>query len=174
MKAVALLLLLSAAACRTSDSIDSDPPKRAQPPASTAAAVPGIGVKERGIELADAPPGDVAGLVRSARDAAKAHGRTLLVYIGATWCEPCRRFHRAAEQGLLDDQFPKLSLLVFDLDRDGERLRVASYAPGYVPYFGLPGDDGKATSHAMEGSVKGEGAVDNITPRLSALLAEAR
>ena len=170
MRAAAIFLLLLA--CRTSE-VGADPsPKHDAPAAPPAAQVPGVGVKAHGVELAPAPDGDVATIVRAATAQARAHGRTLLVYIGATWCEPCKRFHHAAERGELDEHFPTLSLLVFDLDRDGERLRAASYAPGYVPYFGLPGDDGKATRRAMEGSIKGEGAVDNITPRLERLLAE--
>jgi thiol-disulfide isomerase/thioredoxin len=180
----AAILLLVCAACRTSEIGSDGPAPKHDPPAATQAApgapaapvavsVPGIGVKDRGIELAPAPDGAVAAVVLAARAEARKKHRTLLVYIGATWCEPCRRFHRAAERGELDDKFPSLSLLVFDLDRDGDRLRAASYAPGYVPYFGLPGEDGKATGHAMEGSIKGEGAVDNITPRLERLLAEA-
>ena len=133
-----------------------------------------VGAKQRGIELIPAPPGDVAEIVKSARTAARAHGRALMVYIGATWCEPCQRFHHAAEEGKLDDKFPTLSLLVFDLDRDGDRLKRAQFAPGYVPYFGVPGDDGHATSAATEGSIKGEGAVDNISPRLEELVAKSR
>ena len=168
MKAAAFFLFVLLSACRTSESIDSDPPKPAAKPA--AAPVASVGQKVRGVELIDAPPGDVATLVRAARDQAKAHGRKLLVYIGATWCEPCQHFHHAAERGELDEKFPTLSLLVFDLDRDGERLRAAQYAPGYIPYFGAPGEDGKATSNATEGSIKGDGAVGNITPRLEHLI----
>jgi thiol-disulfide isomerase/thioredoxin len=38
---------------------------------------------------------DVAKVVREARAREAADGRTLLVYVGATWCEPCQRFHHA-------------------------------------------------------------------------------
>ncbi len=130
--------------------------------------------KAKGVELTTAPPGDVPTVVRTARDAARARGRKLLVYIGAVWCEPCQRFHHAAEQGELDAKFPNLSLLVFDADTDGDRLKRAGYAPGYIPYFGVPDQDGRATSNATEGAVKGEGAVDHITPRLTKLVAEAQ
>ena len=170
MKRALAILVLSLAGCRTSEPAGADPPPQKTEPA---AHVAGIGEKASGVELADAPDGDVATIVRAARDQARAKKRTLLVYIGATWCEPCKRFHYAAERGQLDAEFPTLSLLVFDLDRDGDRLKVASYAPGYVPYFGVPGDDGKATSNAMEGSIKGEGAVNNIVPRLGRLLSGA-
>jgi hypothetical protein len=176
-----LLLLLSLVvvfACRTSEAIESDPPP--QKSSSTAAAAPtatglgSIGAKARGVELIPAPPGDVAEIVKSARSQARAKHRALMVYIGAVWCEPCQHFHHAAELGQLDEKFPNLTLLVFDLDDDGQRLRRALYAPGYVPYFGVPDDAGRGTSTAMAGSVKGEGAVENITPRLAELVAKAQ
>ncbi len=176
MKRLALALLL-AASCRTTESIDSDPPPKKPAPTATvapAAAKVEVGAKARGIEMIPAPAGDVAEIVKAARASARAHGRSLMVYIGAVWCEPCQRFHHAADEGKLDDKFPTLSLVVFDLDADGDRLKRAQYAPGYIPYFGVPGDDGHATSNATEGAIKGEGAIDHITPRLIELVEKAK
>ena len=172
----ALLFFMTLAACRTSESIESDPAqKRAAPaPSAATAAVVEIGTKATGVELVPAPPGDVAEIVKSARAQARAKHRALMVYIGAVWCEPCQRFHEAAEKGQLDAKFPNLSLLVFDLDADGQRLKRAQYGPGYIPYFGVPGEDGHGTSNATEGSIKGEGAVENISPRLLELVAKAQ
>ncbi|HEX4512152.1 MAG TPA: thioredoxin [Polyangiaceae bacterium] len=170
-----VLLTIVLLACRT-EAIGSDPaPQKSSSPTSTGATgLEGIGAKAAGVELIPAPPGDVAAIVKSARTEARKKHRALMVYIGAVWCEPCQHFHHAAEAGQLDAKFPNLTLLVFDLDNDGQRLRRAQYAPGYVPYFGVPGDDGHATSTAMEGSIKGEGAVDNISPRLVELVAKAQ
>ena len=43
------------------------------------------------VEIIEAPDeDDTAGLVRRELARAKADGRTLLVYVGATWCEPCK------------------------------------------------------------------------------------
>ncbi|HEX7480993.1 MAG TPA: hypothetical protein VF331_24535 [Polyangiales bacterium] len=36
--------------------------------------------------------------------------------------------------------------------------------------FALPAADGRSSGHGIEGSIKGEGAVDNLVPRLRALL----
>jgi hypothetical protein len=171
-----LLFLFALSACRTSESIESDPPQQKASASAMApwVAVPEVGLKARGVELIPAPPGDVAAIVKSARAEARAKHRALMVYIGAVWCEPCQRFHQAAEAGQLDAKFPNLTLLVFDLDADGQRLKRAQFAPGYVPYFGVPGDDGHGTSNATEGSIKGEGAVENISPRLIELVAKAQ
>jgi hypothetical protein len=122
------------------------------------------------LELAAAPAGDVAELVKGELTAAKTRGRRLIVYVGATWCEPCQRFHHAAEAGELDGQFGDLRLLTFDLDRDGERLAAAGYVSQYIPLFALPGPDGRMSARKVEGSVKGDSAVAQIAPRLEQLL----
>src|SRR5690606_36782340 len=44
-----------------------------------------------------AEPGELKGVVQRAVQAAHADGCTLLVYVGATWCEPCVAFHHAVE-----------------------------------------------------------------------------
>jgi thiol-disulfide isomerase/thioredoxin len=125
----------------------------------------------RKLELVPAAPqGDVATLVKGELATSARTGRRLLVYVGATWCEPCQRFHHAAEAGELDKQFPNLRILAFDLDRDNERLATAGYVSQYIPLFALPGPDGRASARKVEGAVKGDSALAAIAPRLQALL----
>lgn len=76
--------------------------------------------------------------------------------------------------GRLDAAFPALRLLEFDLDRDRDRLAEAGYASKMIPLFVVPGEDGRGTPFRIEGSVKGERAVDEIAPRLAAILARAQ
>jgi hypothetical protein len=124
----------------------------------------------RKLEWVAAPEGEVAPLVKQELWRAQKERRQLLVYVGAPWCEPCRRFHEAASGGQLDAQFPALRLLEFDHDRDDERLRAAGYASRLIPLFAAPAADGRASGRQIEGSIKGQGAVAQITPRLAALL----
>ena len=114
--------------------------------------------------------GEVATLVQAEAAKARGEGRTLLVYAGAVWCEPCRRFHEAATRGDLGADLDGITLLEFDLDRDGERLRAAGYASKYIPLFARPAADGRSTGKQIEGSIKGDGAVRDISPRLAALV----
>ena len=159
-----LVLLSLASACR------SDGPAEI---AATDAAT-GPPAASGHVRIVEAPPaGDVEPIVRDAVDAAKASGGpsdVLLVYVGATWCEPCQRFHHAVERGDLDTTFPGLTLLEFDLDRDRERLASARYTSKLIPLFALPASDGAASGKQVEGGIKGEGAVAFIVPRLKALL----
>ena len=124
--------------------------------------------------LAGPAEGELQAAVRREVTRAKADGRDLLVYVGATWCEPCQRFHKAAAAGELDKVFPTLRLIEFDLDRDRERLDKAGYRSRMIPLFAVPSADGTGSGQQIEGSIKGPGAVDEITPKLRGLLARAR
>lgn len=112
-------------------------------------------------------------LVQRERGEAQASGQRLLVYVGATWCEPCQRFHQAVEEGRLDGQLPPVRFLEFDLDEDGDRLKAAGYRSRMIPLFAVPGPDGRGSGRQIEGSIKGEGAVAEISPRLRRLMEES-
>jgi hypothetical protein len=159
--------------------ISTDPKPRATasvaPPSATAPgpanAPAGPLVLARGIRIVHAGPGDdAAKVVVAERARAKSDGRDLVVYVGAKWCQPCQVFHKAAQNGELDAEFPDLTLLEFDLDEDRERLATAGYVSQFIPLFAMPGPDGNASDKKFEGSVKGDGAVANIAPRLHSLL----
>ncbi len=122
------------------------------------------------IRFEHADEGAPAPLVRAFVERAHAEGRVALVYVGATWCEPCRYFHAAAERGELDAVLPSLALLEFDLDRDGARLAEAGYRSQMIPLFALPSPDGRASGRQIEGSIHGPGSPAQITPRLRAIL----
>jgi thiol-disulfide isomerase/thioredoxin len=122
------------------------------------------------VRFVPAGEGDVPALAQAFAREARAEGRAPLVYVGATWCEPCRYFHAAAENGELDPELPRLALLEFDRDRDGARLDAAGYSSRMIPLFVVPGDDGRATSRRIEGSIHGPGSPAEITPRLRAMI----
>jgi hypothetical protein len=155
---------------------------RAQAPekGSAAAAEASASTAARPVRIVEAPAsGPVAPIVRDAiaaqvgrQGAATTPEGALLVYVGATWCEPCQRFHQAAARGELDAMFPGVTLLEFDLDRDRERLLSAGYTSKLIPLFALPAGDGTASGRQVEGGIKGEGAVGFIAPRLKALLSQ--
>jgi len=163
MRRFTVLLLL--AACET---------HRAEPVAKSAAApVQTAPAKPAGhVEFVRAPAGDddVATWVRGKRTELQAKGRSILLYEGAGWCEPCIAFHHAAEAGKLDAAFPTLTLLEFDADIDGERLALAGYSSRLIPLFAAVGADGRGTGRQIEGGIKGDDAVDEIVARLRGLL----
>jgi hypothetical protein len=124
-----------------------------------------------GPELIEAGPGPADAVVRTALADAQRDGRRLLVYISATWCEPCERFQKALRAGELDAAFPGLTMLKFDHDRDSPRLQDAGYSGNLIPRFVIPGADGRGTDRRMEGGTKAEDTVStSIGPRLRRLL----
>jgi thiol-disulfide isomerase/thioredoxin len=124
------------------------------------------------LELTAAPrSGAVAALLVPAVARAKHDGKHVLVYVGADWCEPCRKFHSAAKAGELDGDLGDLRLVEFDLDRDQERLEAAGYSSEFVPLFAVPRDDGHASGAQTDGIQKqAGGAVEQLVPRIRALV----
>jgi thiol-disulfide isomerase/thioredoxin len=156
---IALALVLACAGCRMQeDGTSSDP-----------APLPSPSPRVRTVHP---PDGDIAPIVRGEYEHANATGRQLVVYVGATWCEPCQRFHHAVDHGDLDSTFPNLTLLEFDTDHDNERLKAAGYSSRYIPMFALPKADGTSSGKQVEGGLKGDGAVSYVTDKLKGLLAK--
>lgn len=122
------------------------------------------------VRFEPAPEGELPAIVLAFAERARAEGRTPLVYVGATWCEPCQYFHAAAERGELDGELPPLALLELDRDRDGARIDAAGYGSRMIPLFAVPGPDGRGTGAQIEGSIHGPGSPMQIVPRLRALI----
>src|SRR4051812_5461645 len=98
------------------------------------------------LELVDAPPAtDVAAYLAPLIARAAGDHKTLVVYVGASWCEPCQHFHEAAVANQLDEQFGDLRIVVFDDDRDESALVAAGYRSSMLPLFALPNPDGRAS-----------------------------
>lgn len=124
-----------------------------------------------GAEIVDAEPaGDVAGIVREAAAKLAPRHRQLVVYVGAAWCEPCKAIHDAIVAHQLDAEFPDLTLLAFDLDRDGDRLAKAGYVSPLIPLFALPAPDGTAGLRRDYGGVKVGDNVKLLSGKLQHLL----
>jgi hypothetical protein len=129
------------------------------------------GADPRHVEIIPAGSGAVDGVVRQALANAQRDGRRLLVYVSAPWCQPCERFQAAVRAGTLDARFPDLRLLMFDHDRDSDRLAAAGYGGRMIPRFVVPNPDGRGSRQRMEGGTKNEDTVaTSISPRLSQLL----
>jgi thiol-disulfide isomerase/thioredoxin len=177
--AILVSALFLVAGCSRSESsassqVTQEPPTEKPKSAPSSAPVSATPlVLARGVRIVKAGAGDDATVVvRNERERAAADGRDLVVYVGAKWCEPCQRFHEAAQRGELDGDFPSLTLLEFDVDVDRERLVTAGYHSELIPLFVMPGSDGRATPRRFEGSVKGDHAVGSIAPRLRQILAK--
>ena len=166
--ACSLLVACGKDAPKADESVKPAPARAEQAPAAPAAD------GKAAVVTAPAGDGDVAEAVRRERERAEAAGRHLVVYVGAKWCEPCRRFKEAVASGSLDGHFGGVTFYEFDFDRDERRLRPAGYASQMIPLFALPAADGKASKQQLMGAISGDGAVGWIIPRLRRLLGSAQ
>jgi hypothetical protein len=173
-----IAMLVSTLSCRMSD----DPPKKddsTSAPIATTAETPTPQVSAvatarpaNAPKFIDAPPtGEVPDAVLAQLAVMQEQGH-LIVYVGATWCEPCQRFHEAVKSAKLDNDLPGFTFLAFDMDRDRERLLRAGYQSHLIPLFVVPGPEGRSSGKQIEGSVVGPGSPQQITPRLLALVAK--
>jgi hypothetical protein len=164
--AVSLLI----AGCNTSPKISQDAPTTPSSPTASASpmASPNEKTSTMSIKLVIATQdSDALSIIRTERLRAKAEGRVLVVYAGAGWCEPCKRFKHAVETGALDEKLAKTTLLVFDADRDGDRLGSAGYKFQFIPYVAVPGADGHPTDSA-EARSKGSESWRELIGKLEA------
>ena len=122
------------------------------------------------VEILTAPAGSAATYIASEVARGARDGVPVLVYVGATWCEPCRDFHAAATAGTLDAALAPIRFLEFDLDRDGDRLAAAGYRSSFVPLFARPAPDGTASGAQTDGVKQGGAYVEQLTPRIQALV----
>ena len=123
-------------------------------------------------DLVLAPAGDVKDAVFTAMIDAKKEGRRLIVYVGASWCEPCEVFLGALREGGLPPSLADLRVLKFDSDVDADRLSRAGYGGQMIPRFVAPNEDGTGSARRFEGAIKGPEAIGSIVPRLEAILVE--
>jgi thiol-disulfide isomerase/thioredoxin len=124
--------------------------------------------------LIEGPNGaaDVTPFITRVLAEANADRAPLLVYVGASWCEPCRHFHDALARGELDRALPGVRFVAFDLDASKPALLRAGYISQLIPLFTFPNPDGSASDRHIEGSIKGPSSVgQNLLPRLRELLA---
>lgn len=164
---LALALVVSASGCRTRERSKAAPAKSVAAVASTVTPSMARPYFVKAPERLGAAQPYLAEQVSSAAAA----GERVLVYVGATWCEPCERFHEAVEAGELDGMLAGTRFVEFDADRHTEALGGAGYAFRMIPVIALPNPDGGASGRQLTGSIKGPDAVRaNLVPRLQALL----
>ncbi len=135
----------------SSPTAESSAPPGVTPPVATAVATPAVSAVEGGtpeavpaIRMFEATEqGDLFATIRAARLRAVEAKRVLVVYVGASWCPPCKRFHDAVRNHSLDEKLAGFDFLYLDMDVVKDKIVEAGYASRYIPFFALPRSDGK-------------------------------
>lgn len=131
----------------------SPPQANASPPTTAAPSAPDAPSSTVRWVMAPADA-ELLSLVRTERLRAKAEDRVLVVYVGASWCPPCKRFKEEIASHRLDASLARVTFLAFDADADAERLASAGYRFDFVPFVALPGPDGHPSASV---AAKGRG-----------------
>ena len=162
---VLALVVILVSACRTREQTKPAPSESA-PAASAKPSTARPYFVKAPAELGAARP-----FLKEQVTSARGAGERVLVYVGATWCEPCERFHEAVEAGELDELLAGTRFVEFDADRHTELLGEAGYSFRMIPVIAQPNAEGGASGRQLAGSIKGPEAVHgNLVPRLRALL----
>ncbi len=123
------------------------------------------------VEWVKIPAGkDPSNFVVSEMARALGDKKKLVLFVGASWCEPCRHFHEAAESHALDAAFGDVRFIDLDHDEDAAALSALWCDSKLIPLFALPSTDGRCSDRRVEGGIKGDGAVAYLAPRLRTLL----
>lgn len=161
---VLLAFAATAGACRSRERTEASPAGSVRAKVTPSTARPYFVKAPERLETAQP-------FVQEQVSSAQAAGERVLVYVGASWCEPCERFHEAVEAGELDAMLAGTRFVEFDADRHTEALDAAGYAFRMIPVIAKPNADGAASGRQLTGSIKGPDAVHgNLVPRLEALL----
>lgn len=105
---------------------------------------------------------------------AREQGRDLVVYIGANWCAPCKRFRKLVAGQQYAEHLANLRFLRFDRDLHRDELDEFGYGkPTMIPYFAVPGPDGRGVGLGTGQAIKTPTHIRQLGRRLDEMLAKA-
>jgi thiol-disulfide isomerase/thioredoxin len=115
---------------------------------------------------------NVAKTVKNELKQAAQDKKTLVVYVGATWCVPCQEFYKASLEPDFGRELSGIRLIKFDLDRHQTLLTRADYGSELIPLFVVPDAEGRGTDQRFYGTqYKGQEGAHDLKKRLLALTA---
>lgn len=163
--ATCALVAISTAGCKDKLAPSSTVTTGAAAPASTAK-VSGEGwtAIEKGGSLASSVKAEVA--------KAQAAGKKPIVYIGATWCPPCKAIKKYKTDPQMAAAFAGTYIIELDVDDwAAADLTGLGYKAGSIPVFIAVGPDGKATGPNINGGAWGDNIPANMAPPLTKFFA---
>jgi hypothetical protein len=113
---------------------------------------------------------NVAKTVKRELEQAAEDKKKLIVYVGATWCLPCKEFYRASLEPDFGPELSGVRLIKFDLDKHQTLLTRAGYGSELIPLFVVPDAEGRGTGRRFYGTkYKGQEGTNDLQKRLVAL-----
>lgn len=90
-----------------------------------------------------------------------------ILYIGATWCEPCAALKKYKSDPRMAEAFEGTYVIELDLDDwKLDELKALGLRAGVVPVFHALGADGRASGKTIDGGAWGDNIPENMAPPL--------
>ena len=90
-----------------------------------------------------------------------------VVYVGATWCEPCLAIKKHRDDPRMKEAFTGVAIIEVDMDQwKSEQFAELNMKPSAIPVFYAVGSDGKATGKEIDGGAWGDNIPENMAPPL--------
>lgn len=90
-----------------------------------------------------------------------------VLYIGATWCEPCSALKKYKSDPRMAEAFQGTYVIELDLDDwKVDELKALGFRAGVVPVFHVLGADGRASGPTIDGGAWGDNIPENMAPPL--------
>lgn len=119
------------------------------------------------IHTSDLPDGsDVSAGLRGAVGEAERAGLKPVLYLGATWCQPCVAYERALFHPEMVAAHANVLLVKADFDRHGSALEAAGFVASGVPFWCHLDREGGNSGRCITGAAWGEDTPENMAPVL--------
>jgi hypothetical protein len=152
----------SIVACEATD-------KGTQVPAATAEKAPQAkaGQSERWVKIGKRGSAALADGVKAEVAKAQAKKLTPIVYVGATWCDPCLALKKHRDDPKMVDAFEGTFVIEIDADDwNAASFGALGYKTSVIPIFIAVDAEGKATGRTIDGGAWGDNIPQNMAPPL--------
>ena len=96
-----------------------------------------------------------------------------IVYVGATWCGPCKVYKASLSDPRMVQAHRPVHIIELDADQHASTLQKLSISPSGVPHWEMVDPSGHSVGKHIDGSAWADNTVENMAPALSAFFTGA-
>ena len=165
--------IIGAIGCGTSTPATPEAPKAAEPaPAAPAAEAPAAEApaSHPGVAWTIVPTGEDS--VEAVRTAVAATTGVPVIYIGATWCGPCKAYKRNLEDPQMIAAHKGAHIVELDADRHAGAIQTLTIQPEGVPHWEMVDREARPVGRRIDGRAWEADTPDNMAGPLTAFFGQ--